>query len=195
MKKLVINRLYNMILKYNNYSEDEKEKLLYGLEGLYLTISKLIIIILLAIILHIEKDVFLTLVLFNIIRYTGFGFHAEKSYQCLITSSLFFIGLPLLFKYIVLNKMILNIIFAFCIFSYLLYAPADTIKRPIYDKKIRMIRKVSTIAIAFIYYICILKLDYNIGKFFIIALILESIIINPIFYKIFKQPYDNYKNN
>ncbi len=194
MKKVVINNLYNMILKYNNYSEENKEKLLYGLEGLYLTISKLIIIVILAVVLNIEKDVFITLILFNIIRYTGFGFHAEKSYQCLITSTLFFIGCPLLFNYIVLDKIFIDCIFAFCIFSYILFAPADTVKRPFRDKKLRLIRKLVTIGIAIIYYICFLKFDYSIGKLFIIALLLESIMINPLFYKIFKQPYDNYKN-
>ncbi len=194
MKKVVVNNLYNLILKYNHYSEEEKEKLLYGLEGLYLTISKLIIIVLLAILFHIEESVFFTIILFNIIRYTAFGFHAEKSYQCLITSSLFFVGMPLLFEYIILSKPIIHLVFLFCIISFLLFAPADTIKRPMYDKKMRRLRKIFTIIIAIVYYICILNLEFTIGKFFMIALILESIMINPMFYKIFKQPYDNYKS-
>lgn len=193
MKKVVINHFYNMILKYNHYNEAEKEKLLYGLEGLYLTISKLIIIVLLALIFHIVKEVFIILILFNIIRYTAFGFHAEKSSQCLITSCLFFIGLPLLFKYIVLEKTIINVLVLLSIISYLLYAPADTVKRPIRDKKMRIIRKIATIIIAIIYYICILKFDYSIGKLFLITLLIESIMIHPILYKIFKQPYANYK--
>lgn len=195
MKKVVINYFYNMILKYNHYSEEDKEKLLYGLEGLYLTISKLIIIALLSLIFHIVKEVFIILVLFNIIRYTAFGFHAEKSSQCLITSCLFFIGFPLLFKFITLDKTIINIFVIISILSYLLYAPADTVKRPIYDKKMRIIRKIATIAIAIIYYICILEFDYSIGKLFLIALLIESIMIHPILYKIFKQPYANYKKN
>ena len=195
MKKVVINHFYNMILKYNHYSEEEKEKLLYGLEGLYLTISKLVVIALLAIIFHIIKEVFIVIVLFNIIRYTAFGFHAEKSYQCLITSCLFFIGFPLLFKYIILDKTVINILVIISIISYLFYAPADTVKRPIYDKKMRIIRKVATIVIAIIYYICILSFDYSIGKLFLIALLIESIMINPILYKIFKQPYANYRKN
>lgn len=194
MKKAVINNFYNLILKYNHYSEEEKEQLLYGLEGLYLTLSKLIIIVILAIVLHIEKEVFLTLVLFNIIRYTGFGFHAEKSYQCLLTSSLFFIGFPLLFQYIQLNKTIMCIIAIICIISYLFYAPADTVKRPFRDKKIRIIRKICTIVIAIIYLLCILQFNSSHANLFLIALILESIMINPLFYKLFKQPYANYKN-
>lgn len=194
MKKVVVNNLYNLILTYNNYSEEEKEKLLYGLEGLYLTFSKLVIITILAFLFKIEKEVFIILILFNIIRYTGFGFHAEKSYQCLITSILFFIGIPLLFQYLVIDKYIIHILVSICMISYLLYAPADTVKRPIYDKKIRIIRKIVTMVIAIVYYICIITFDYSIGKLFLIALIIQSIMINPILYKIFKQPYRNYRN-
>lgn len=194
MKKLVVNNLYNLILSYNNYSDEEKEKLLYGIEGLYLTLSKFVIIMILSFLLHIEKDVLIVLVLFNIIRYTGFGFHAEKSYQCLITSILFFVGFPLLFQYLILDKTFIHLLVAVCMFSYLLYAPADTVKRPIYDKKMRIIRKIATLIIALLYYICILTLDYTIGKLFLVALIIQSIMINPVLYKIFKQPYGNYKN-
>lgn len=194
MKKVVVNNLYNLILTYNNYSEEEKEKLLYGLEGLYLTFSKLVIIAILAFLFKIEKEVLITFILFNIIRYTGFGFHAEKSYQCLITSILFFIGIPLLFQYLVIDKYIIHILVSICMISYLLYAPADTVKRPIYDKKIRIIRKIVTMVIAIVYYICIITFDYSIGKLFLIALIIQGIMINPILYKIFKQPYRNYRN-
>ncbi len=194
MKKVVIHNFYHLILKYNDYSEEDKEKLLYGLEGLYLTLSKLILIILFAIVFHIEKEVFFTLILFNIIRYTGFGFHAEKSYQCLITSSLFFIGFPLLFQYIQLNKTIMCLIAIGCIISYFFFAPADTVKRPFRDKKIRMIRKITTIVIAIIYFICIMHFNTSIANLFLIALVLESIMINPLFYKLFKQPYANYKH-
>ena len=157
MKKEVINYLYNLILKYNQYNKEEKEKLLYGLEGLYLTITKLIVIVILALLLHIIKEVFFTILFFNIIRYTGFGFHAEKSYQCLITSTIFFVLLPLLFKYIDLNF------------------------------------TVSTIIIGIGFYIGYLFASPSIGKCFILALVIESIIINPLFYKLFKQPYANYK--
>ena len=193
MKKAVINYFYNLILKYNQYNEEEKEKLLYGLEGLYLTITKLVVIVVLALLLHIIKEVFFTILFFNIIRYTGFGFHAEKSYQCLITSTVFFVLLPLLFKYIDLNFTVSTILFGLSILSYLFFAPADTIKRPMPDKKMRKIRKISTIIIGIGFYIGYLFVNPSIGKYLILALVIESIIINPLFYKLFKQPYANYK--
>ena len=195
MKKIVIENFYNLILRYNNYSDEEKEKLLYGLEGLYLTITKLVVIIMLAILFKIIKEVALLILLFNVIRYTGFGFHAEKSYQCLITSIIFFFAIPLLFKNIVISNYVINIIFAISLISFILYAPADTIKRPIYERKLRIIRKVLTIIIAIIYFIGSYNLNYDLKILFIESLIIESIIINPLFYKLFKQPYRNYKTN
>ena len=44
MKNLFLNNSISFLKKYNDYSEEEIEKLMYGLEGLYLTITKLVII-------------------------------------------------------------------------------------------------------------------------------------------------------
>lgn len=84
MKKKFLDSTIGFVKKYNIYSEKEEMMLRYGLEGLYLTITKLIVILLLALILGILKEVIYIIIIFNIIRYFGFGFHAEKSYQCLI---------------------------------------------------------------------------------------------------------------
>ena len=46
MKKLIINYVMNLIEKNGNYNEEKLAIIKYGLEGLYLTITKLIIIFL-----------------------------------------------------------------------------------------------------------------------------------------------------
>lgn len=193
MKKAVINNISNLILKYNNYNEEEKERLMYGLEGLYLTITKFIIIFLLALVLNTIKETILTLLVFNIIRYFGFGFHAEKSYQCLLTSVFFFVILPFIFSFIVLNTLYITLIYILSLISFLLFAPADTAKRPLKYKRLRIIRKIITMIIATFYYFISIKVEYTLSIPFIVSLIIQSIIVNPIFYKLFKQPYNNYK--
>ena len=195
MKGLFLDKSIFFITKYKKYSKKEIEKLKYGLEGLYLTITKTIIILVLSLILGIFKEVIIVLILFNIIRYTGFGFHAEKSYQCLITSTLLFICIPLFFLKTPLSFNVQIIISIVCIISYLLFAPADTVKRPLPNKKKRIIRKIVTILIGIIYLslIIILRNDY-LSALLLSSLVVETIIINPITYKIFKQPYSNYKN-
>ena len=160
----------NFICKYQTFSELDQKKLRYGLEGIYLTITKLIVLFLLAVILDMLPEFILVTVLFNIIRYTGFGFHAEKSYQCL---------------YIICGVSLLH---------YLLFAPADTKKRPLSNKRKRFIRKVITIIIGSIYTLAIILLDSNYWTAIILsAMILEVISISPITYRIFNQPYNNYK--
>lgn len=195
MKARFMNNTIAFLQKYNTYSKEDIEKLEYGLEGIYLTITKLIILFFIATLLGVVKEFITLLLLFNIIRYTGFGFHAEKSYQCLIISSFCFLIIPIFFINIVLSKIIYIVICIFCIINFLLFAPADTIKRPLPNKKKRIIRKITTTIIGLIYSILsIVFYNHWISAILISALIIQVIVINPLTYKILKQPYNNYKN-
>lgn len=195
MKTLFINKTMQFLSKYQDYSEDEKEKLSYGLEGIYLTYTKMIIILALALILDMFIEVIGILFFFNIIRYFGFGVHAGKSSECLISSILSFIVLPYILLNINTNNLVIIIISIICIIDLLIFAPADTVKRPFKNKKKRIIRKILTLITAFIYVIfaLIIKSDI-ISKLLIISLIIEAIMVNPISYKLLRQPFNNYKN-
>lgn len=195
MKNRFINFTISFITKYDNYSEEDLQKMKYGIEGIYLTITKCIIIIILSLLLGIFKETVVTLILFNIIRFSGFGFHAEKSYQCLILSILFFIGIPLLFVNVNISQLATIIICAFCMISYLLFAPADTKKRPLPNKRKRLIRKISTVLIGTVYSLFIICLSKNfLTPLLLSTLVIQALIINPLFYTIFRQPYNNYKS-
>lgn len=190
-----MNNTITFLKKYNNYSEKDLEKLEYGLEGIYLTITKLVIISVAAVLLGITKQFIALLILFNIIRFTGFGFHAEKSYQCLLCSMTFFILIPLFFIEFDLSKNIYAIIDSICIVSYLLFAPADTIKRPLPNKRKRIIRKTITVIVGLIYSaLNIVFFEHWVSSVLISALVIQAIIINPLLYMLFGQPYNNYKN-
>lgn len=195
MKKKFIHSTISFLEQYHDYSKNEIDRLRYGLEGIYLTFTKTIIILLIAFILGILKEVLILLVLFNIIRYTGFGFHAEKSYQCFILSTIYFICIPLFFMHVKLSFTITVIICSLCILSYFLFAPADTVKRPLPNKKKRIIRKFFTVVIGCIYSTLIFILPIDFFKPLLLSsLVIQSIVINPLLYKIFGQPYHNYKN-
>lgn len=194
MKQLFLNRCMNLICKYQSFSDYDKKKLLYGLEGIYLTITKLVILLILAIVLDMFKEFVIVTVLFNIIRYTGFGFHAEKSYQCLIFSIFNFIAIPYLLLHIYLPNFIVYVICAICVTHYLLFAPADTKKRPLSNKRKRIIRKVLTVTIGIIYTLAIVLLHQEYWTAIILsALIVQTIIVSPLTYALFGQPYNNYK--
>lgn len=194
MKSFFMDKSLAFLCKYNTYSDEDIEKLSYGLEGIYLTITKLIIIFALALLLNIFKEIIFLLIIFNIIRYFGFGIHAKKSSECLITSLILFIILPFAFLTFNISKKILFIISTISILSFFLFAPADTIKRPLKNKKKRTIRKILTIIVGIIYLLCgsIIN-NYTISTLFFLAIIIQSIVINPITYKLMRQPYNNYK--
>ena len=118
MKQLFLENSMNFICKYQSISDYDKKKVKYGLEGLYLTITKMVLLTILALLLNMFKEFILVVVFFNVIRYTGFGFHAEKSYQCLLFSTFNFIAIPFLLLHIQLSNFIVYTICAICIFHY-----------------------------------------------------------------------------
>lgn len=194
MKERFLNITISYITRYQHYNDADIENLRYGLEGLYLTFTKLVLILLLAFILGIQKQLLILLVLFNIIRFTGFGFHARTSLECLVCSTILFVGLPLLFSKLNLSSDKLLIIGLASLIILAIYAPADTVKRPLPNKKKRILRKTSTIVIACTFIILsYISKNYDLSYLFISALVLEAIMVSPIMYKIFRQPYKNYK--
>lgn len=193
MKQLFLKKALRFITSYKHYTDEEIDKLRYGLEGLYLSITKLIVISILAIFLGIFKELCILLVLFNIVRFPGFGFHANKSYECLICSTLLFIGLPLFMKYFPPDTITLSIIGIICTVILGIYAPADTAKRPLPNARKRRFRKIATICISCIYtFIPLIFPNNDIYYLFITALMLEAIMVSPLLYIFFKQPYRNY---
>ena len=194
MKALLLDSTMNFICKYHSYSELDKKKLRYGLEGIYLTITKMIILVILSCILGIFEEFICVTLLFNIIRYTGFGFHAEKSYQCLLFSIFNFIVIPYISLHINFSNTVIYGICGICILHYLLFAPADTKKRPLPNKKKIVIRKIITVMIGIVYTMLIILFNSEYWTDILLsALIIQTIIISPLTYWVFKEPYNNYK--
>lgn len=195
MKEVFMNHTMSFITNnQENITDEEKERLAYGLEGIYMTITKLVIIFLIAFLLGFIKEFIITLIFFNIIRFPGFGFHASKSIVCLISSALLILGLPYFFVTFEVNLTIKIIICVISIITFIICAPADTWKRPLTNKKKRFIRKICACSLAVIYSVLIIKFNgMEISNLLIAALLIETILISPIMYFIFKETYNNYK--
>lgn len=137
MKKKFLNMTLNIVKKDNpNITDVQLDEIRYGLEGFYLTLTKMVVIIPLAFLLGVGKELILMLIFYNLLRENAGGLHATKSWMCWLSSSIIFLFFPLLSKRIVFTltwKVILGIIGIILIF---IYAPADTIKAPIIKKKI-----------------------------------------------------------
>jgi accessory gene regulator B len=194
LKDLYLKKSLDFFEKhYSGYSEKKRPILKYGLETIYLTATKLILIVLISIILGLFKEMLLFMIAYNLLRLFAFGLHASKSYICLITSTLVFITIPYVSTIIEVNVYIKILVSMFCLISFILYAPADTEKRPIVSKKRRMIYKVfsSLILTIYIVLIFVLKNDFIVNTI-IFAMLTETFMIHPLSYKMFKMPYNNY---
>lgn len=194
MKEVVINKQLSMIQKHNNFDEDKLAVIKYGLESIYILVTKTIIIFSICFLLGLVKETLVFLLCYNIIRTTSFGLHATKSWICLLSSALIFIILPYICTIIKIPfylKLIIGIILVFFIFK---NAPADTYKRPIINKKRRLFFKIcSTILAIIMVTFSLITKNQFISNCLIFSIILQSFIISPTVYKLFKLPYNNYK--
>ena len=195
MRSKIINNIMDQIKKYNDFDEIKLQEIKYGLETVYLTIIKTIVFILIAILLNTIKGLLLFMPFYGIIRLTGFGVHAKKSLHCWISSIVIFVIIPILIKYVILNNYILYVGSIISIILLSIYAPADTPKRPLINKRKRNIYKISTIIISIIYFITIImmKNNYIFTNTLFYSLLLESFLVTPFIYKIFGVSYKNYK--
>ena len=92
-KKILNNCIKNIKTNKPELNEEQIEIIEYGLESIYLTITKIVVIVLLSIVLNIFKETILMILFYNIIRLFAFGLHTKNSTACLFTSiSLFIFG-------------------------------------------------------------------------------------------------------
>lgn len=195
MKKKFLDFAIDAIHSQNpTYDDIKLAELRYGLEAMYLTVTKLVVIFVIAAILGIFKEMIIMLLVYNLLRTTGFGLHATKSWICLVTSTSIFIILPFVSKLIIIPaivKWIFAIISTILIF---LYAPADTKKRPLIHRKKRIIYKVlTTISCIVLNIVAIYINNSTLSNLIIFAICTEIILILPLTYKIFHLSYNNYK--
>lgn len=196
MKQKLLSYIKKLIKKqYSTYSNEKIDEIMYGIESLYISITKTIIIFIIAYFVGIAKEVFFLLISFNIIRFFAFGLHASKSSICLIFSSTLFISNAFICKYVMLSSFHIYLLYLIAIIMLLLFAPADTKKRPLINAKKRKKYKILSLLIAIIYFFISIFINNSyINNYLIFGLLIECILINPITYKLFKMPYNNYKN-
>lgn len=195
IKNFIINNSISLVNKTNKYNNTELEEIKYGLESIYLAITKVVVILFISACIGLFKEAVLFLLIFNLVRATAFGLHASKSIWCWISSSISFLLIPFICKNVIFPTIFYIVASIITVIIFLLYAPADTVKRPLINKKKRKMYKTLSVITALIFISLIFIIDnFLIKNMLIFALILESILILPITYKIFKLPYRNYLN-
>lgn len=195
MKEKIMSKCISYIDSNNpGYSQDTLAEIKYGLEAIYILITKSIFIFTFAFILNIFKEVLIFTLLYNLIRMPSFGLHATKSWMCFVSSALIFILVPYLCTVLELNIFIKSIIGSVTILLIMKNAPADTYKRPIINPIRRRNYKIISTLIALIMVTLSLIIKHNfLSNSLLFALIVQCFMISPLIYKIFHLPYNNYK--
>lgn len=193
MKKFLISKCMNYIKNNTNYDSIKLEEIKYGLTTIYLTTTKIIIIFMVSLILGIFKEMLTYLLIYNILRTSSFGLHATKSWICLLSSTILFVGIPHLCIILTIPLFLKVVIGAVGIYLMFKNAPADTKKRPIVSKKRRLIYKyISSILTIIFAFNSILITNNFMSNCLIFSIIMQNIMISPSTYKLFKLPYNNY---
>ena len=182
MKEKFIVSIVNLAKRNKEYSNEDVEVMRYALEGIYLTFTKILVITLIACLLGLFKDYIWFVLLYTPIRSVSFGWHAN-------TTKL----IPYTFSIITINRITKIILLTFSIFIFAWYSPADTKKRPIINKKRRLMFKVVSLIIILVYSYYALNNSNLISNLMIASLLYQSLLINPLIYKITHQEFNNYK--
>ena len=188
----------NVSLNYINSKltfDDRKQKMIkYGLECIYTMITKSTAIIILSIIINTFYETLFLIIFYTFIRMFGFGIHATSNIKCWVVSISTYSILPLIIRYVVINQIVVISCEMIAFLGLLLWAPADTKKRPLIHKDKRLKDKILVLSIAFIYIIYSIFYLNIFSKAMMFGMLIELVCTCPLTYIIFKQPYNNYKN-
>lgn len=194
MKELFVNKSISLIKKNYSYNDIMYDRIRYGLEIIYLSITKIFVILLVSYLLGMLKETIILMIFSTPLRNYSYGIHAKKSWHCYVSSIFCFVLLPKLIINYNLSIILRITISIYALTSMIIYAPADTHKRPIINSNHRKKLKYTSIIITISYiFLTILINDNYICNLIYLALAIQSTAIIPITYKIFKMPYNNYK--
>lgn len=194
MKERFINSSLTFIMKYQECDDLKIKKLKYGLEGIYSLIIKTSVVLIFALLTQTLKETILLIIFYAGIRTFSYGLHAKSNRSCWITTILIYNGIPLLSKNIILTNLIGYIILGFAFISMLLWAPADTAKKPLIRKNQRIKCKIMSLITIIMYtFIFLISNKPIINNSIIYALLVQTILINPLTYKLTNSRFNNYK--
>jgi len=196
IKNFFVNNAMNLIAQKSTLDDIALQEVKYGIEVVYLNISKLIVFFTINFAIGNFLNSLLFLLFYIPIKSFGWGFHAKTSFQCWTLSGLAFVGLPLLVNQLYFDIYSKIIICIFFILAMWCWAPADTPKRPLLNPKHRTGLCFGAIITTLIYSFLIFTTEFT--NFIILALLFQTILINPFTYMAFNTQYKNhlyYKKN
>lgn len=187
--------LTNKIRKEMPEINDEKAEVInYGLQNIIGELPKTFLVLIIALFLGIWKETLLTFFLLIPYKNASGGFHLKTHLGCIIGTTLFYCGIAILSKSIILTEIIKYILIA-CIWIFgmimiKLYAPADTENLPILTKKERKKNQIISY-ITFTIGLLIAGLIKNqiISNIIIFGYLLQTLTITKLAYRLTNNKY------
>jgi len=194
VKSYCCDQLYSRITVNKTLSALEEVRIKYGIQMLYLGLSKLVVLIFAALLIGDLLATLIAVASFNVIRSAAFGVHAKSTKQCFIFSFIGFVALPKIMLMLSIAPSVLVVIsIAIPVLLYL-YAPSDTEKRPLLGSKRRRQLKLTAtkrgIMIVFLIFF-IPSITFKISL--LVGAMVQVILNLPVTYKLLNERRNNYE--
>lgn len=187
--------LTNRIRKEMPEIDNEKAEVInYGLQNIVGEIPKTFLVIIIAYFLGIWKETLITVLLLLPYKAVSGGFHLKTHIGCIIGTTTFYCGIPIIAKFVILNEIVKYILIAsiwiFGMFMIKLYAPADTENVPILTKKERKNKQILSYIIFSIGLLIAGIVNYNvIYNIIIFGYFAQTLTITKLAYRLTNNKY------
>ncbi len=187
--------LTNRIRKEMPDIDDEKAEVInYGLQNIIGEIPKTFLILAIAYFFGILKETLITFLLLIPYKSASGGLHLKTHLGCIIATTIFYCGIPILSKLVIINVMlkyiIISILWIFGMCMIKLYAPADTENVPILTKKDRKRQRMLSYITFTVGLIVAGSINYNtISNIIIFGYLLQTLMITKIAYRLTNNKY------
>lgn len=179
--------------------DEEAEVIKYGLELIIGEVPKIILLFIIAIVLKIGWLVIFAYFTMLPYKIVAGGFHLKTNIGCTIGTLSIYYGNVLISKYIIWTPIyakytVIFMIFVFSMIMVSLYAPADTVNLPILTKRERKMKRILSYVFATITLLAAIIIKDNIlSNILLLNVLIESICISKVAYKLTKNEY-GYEN-
>lgn len=190
----IVNKTTNYVIdNTSKKTDDEVEILKYGIEVIFMNVSKLLIIYILAYMLGYLFETLFVTIAFGLIRSFASGLHVKGFLKCLSFSIAIF-TFVIVSGNLIISSYILKIIISIILISGIyIYSPSDTQEKPYFDEENRQkLRKRASLVAIFYSLIWINSIFASYSKYFMPILLIQLILIHPLSYKMLGRRYNNY---
>ena len=180
--------------KMPEINDEQAEVIMYGIQLIVGEIPKIFLLFGLGIILGLWWQTLLAFMLIIPFKAVSGGFHLKTHIGCIVGSVLFFCGIGLLGKYIILGQVTKYIVtFTIWVFGMImvkLYAPADTENVPIISKHDRKVKRIlSYIALTISIVASLVIKNEVISNIIVYGMLFQSISISRFAYNLTHNKY------